>query len=153
MKYCPNCGKEIVAGASFCDNCGAKLGGENQASYSNYSTPILPNRNIAISVILSLVTCGIYNIYWFIMMTDESNSISDEEYSSGAMSLLFTIITCGIYAIYWNYQMGRKLAEAGKKYNLAIADNSILYLLLSIFGLGIVSNCLIQSDLNRFSAS
>ena len=87
------------------------------------------------------------------MMTDESNSISDEEYSSGAMSLLFTIITCGIYAIYWNYQMGRKLAEAGKKYNLAIADNSILYLFLSIFGLGIVSNCLIQSDLNRFSAS
>ena len=64
MKYCPNCGKEIVAGASFCDNCGAKLGGENQASYSNYSTSILPNRNIAISVILSLVTCGIYNIYW-----------------------------------------------------------------------------------------
>ena len=155
MKYCPNCGKEIVEGASFCDNCGAKLGEENQnqTSYSTRSMPILPNRNIAVSLILSLVTCGIYNIYWFIMMTDESNSISDEEYSSGGMSLLFTIITCGIYAIYWNYQMGQKLAKAGRKYNLAIADNSILYLVLSIFGLGIISNCLIQNDLNRFSAS
>ena len=25
MKYCPNCGKEIVEGALFCDSCGTKL--------------------------------------------------------------------------------------------------------------------------------
>ena len=47
--------------------------------------------------------------------------------------------------------MGQKLYVAGKMYGLDIADNSVLYLILSIFGLGIVSECLIQNDLNRFS--
>lgn len=149
-KYCQNCGQLVEDQAIFCKSCGASLV-EKNGNFHSTSTLNLPNRNVAVSVILSLVTCGIYNIYWFIMMTDESNMISDEKNSSGAMAFLLTIITCGIYAIYWNYQMGKKLEMAGRKYNLPISDNSILYLVLSIFGLGIVSNCLIQNDLNRFS--
>ena len=43
------------------------------------------------------------------------------------------------------------MAEAGKKYNKPINDNSVLYLVLSIFELGLVNYCLIQSDLNRFA--
>ena len=84
-------------------------------------------------------------------MTDETNSLSDEQSSSGAAALIFTLLTCGLYGIYWNYKMGQKLYVAGKMYGLDIADNSVLYLILSIFGLGIVSECLIQNDLNRFS--
>lgn len=48
--------------------------------------------------------------------------------------------------------MGKKLAEAGQRYGVAISDNSILYLVLGIFGLGIVSYALIQNDLNKFAA-
>lgn len=40
---------------------------------------------------------------------------------------------------------------AGLKYNKNIQDNSIVYLVLSIFGLGIVNYCLIQNDLNKFT--
>lgn len=47
--------------------------------------------------------------------------------------------------------MGKRMAEAGAKHNVATSDNSLVYLILSIFGLGIISYCLIQSDLNRFS--
>lgn len=31
----------------------------------------IPNRNLALCVILSIVTCGIYGIYWMIMLNDE----------------------------------------------------------------------------------
>lgn len=48
---------------------------------------------------------------------------------------------------------GKRMYEAGKKHGIAIADNSVLYLILSIFGLGIVNYCLIQNDLNKFATN
>lgn len=159
VKFCPNCGNEIAENSNFCTKCGTNVnGGEvNNGStviinnYNNINDIKLPERNIVVCIILSLITCGIYGIYWFIVMTDEANMVSDEKNASGGMAFLFTIITCGIYFFYWNFKMGQKLHQAGQKYNKPIGDNSIVYLLLSIFGLGIVNYCLIQSDLNRFS--
>ena len=112
---------------------------------------MIQQRNIAVCIILSIVTCGIYGIYWFIVMTDDVNSLSDEKTASGGTAFLYSILTCGIYMLYWNYKMGQRMAEVGKKYNKSINDNSVLYLVLSIFGLGIVNYCLIQSDLNKFA--
>lgn len=154
-KFCSNCGQEMDDTTKFCPACGQEVGGQvNQTiinNYSNASRPIIPNRNIALAIVLTFVTCGIYGIYWFIVMTDEANSVSDEKNAGGLTAFIFSLITCGIYGWYWNYKMGQKLAAAGKKYNMAIADNGVLYLILAIFGLGIVNYCLIQNDLNRFS--
>lgn len=47
--------------------------------------------------------------------------------------------------------MGKKLYEAGQKNNQNISDNSILYIILSIFGLGFVNYCIMQNDLNKFA--
>lgn len=156
-KFCSNCGNELSENSNFCAKCGSSVNGnENNGStvvinnYNNNEVK-LPERNIVVCILLSLITCGIYSIYWFIVMTDESNMVSDEQTASGGMAFLFTIITCGIYFYYWNYKMGQKLHQAGQKYNKPIGDNSIVYLLLSIFGLGIINYCIIQSDLNRFS--
>ncbi len=156
-RFCPNCGNELSENSNFCAKCGSSVNGnKNNGStvvinnYNNNEVK-LPERNIVVCILLSLITCGIYSIYWFIVMTDESNMVSDEQTASGGTAFLFTIITCGIYFYYWNYKMGQKLHQAGQKYNKPIGDNSIVYLLLSIFGLGIINYCIIQSDLNRFS--
>ena len=133
-------------GAKFCDKCGASV--EKKV---NLQSPLITKRDIVVAIILTFVTCGIYGIYWFIVMTDDVNSLSDEKMASGGTAFLYSILTCGIYALYWNYKIGQKMAEAGKKYNKSINDNSVLYLVLSIFGLGLVNYCLIQSDLNRFA--
>ena len=47
--------------------------------------------------------------------------------------------------------MGKKMYEAGKIRGKDISDNSVLYLVLSLFGLAIVNYCLIQNDLNKFA--
>lgn len=145
-KFCSNCGEKMNDGAKFCDKCGASV--EKKV---NLQSPLITKRDIVVAVILTFVTCGIYGIYWFIVMTDDVNSLSDEKMASGGTAFLYSILTCGIYALYWNYKIGQKMAEAGKKYNKPINDNSVLYLVLSIFGLGLVNYCLIQSDLNRFA--
>ena len=35
----------------------------------------MKERNIAVAIILSIITCGIYGIYWFIMITNEAKSL------------------------------------------------------------------------------
>ncbi|MCI5966885.1 MAG: DUF4234 domain-containing protein [Tenericutes bacterium] len=158
MKFCSKCGNQLSEGLNFCPNCGAQISQDqpqqqNQYQQQVYNTnmPLIKNRNIAMQVILSILTCGIYGLYWFITMTDESNNLSDEKTASGGMAVLLTLVTCGIYSFYWNYKMGQKLNLAGRKYNKSISDNSVLYLVLSLLGLTIVNYCLIQSDLNKFS--
>lgn len=149
MKYCSNCGAQVDANSAFCSSCGANL----KKNYNNnYNTnPIITKRELVTCILLSLFTCGIYGIIWFANMTDDSNKVSNSNDPSGGISVLLAFITCGFYSIYWYYRTGQKLYIAGQTQNKDIPDNSALYLILSIFGLGIVANCLIQSDLNKFA--
>lgn len=159
MKYCPKCGTELTEDVKFCTKCGNQVAGEENVN--NYTTDNvnhscnnnvnITRREIAIAVILSIVTCGIYGIYWFIVMTDDVNRVSGDNKTSGALAFVFSLLTCGIYTIYWNYKMGKQLYEAGLRSGKNISDNSILYLVLSLFGLSIVNYCLIQNDLNQFA--
>ena len=155
-KFCKNCGSEITKGNKFCNNCGAPVDNDTTAvsvevNVNAGSTPVITKRDIALAIVLSIITCGIYGIYWFVVMTNESNEVSGDTGASGGLAVVYSIITCGIYSFYWNYKMGQKMYNAGKKYNKDIQDNSVLYLVLSLFGLSIVNYCLIQNDLNKFA--
>ena len=59
---------------------------------------MVQQRNIAVCIILTIVTCGIYGIYWFICLTDDTNTVYGAQGTSGAMAFLFSLITCGIYS-------------------------------------------------------
>lgn len=49
-------------------------------------------------ILLTIVTCGIYGLYWFVCITDDTNEMSGEnELAGGGMALLLTLVTCGIY--------------------------------------------------------
>ena len=108
-------------------------------------------RDIVKSIIFTIITCGIYGIYWFIVLTDDVNRISDDNSTSGGMAFLLTLITCGIYGYYWAYQMGKKIYKYSNSHDMQLSDNSVLYIILQLFGLGIVNYCLIQNDLNTIA--
>ena len=112
---------------------------------------MVKERNVVTAIILSIVTCGIYGIVWMIGMTDDAAHLNEDVNMKGVNAFLLTLVTCGIYSFFWAYKMGKTMNEVGNKKGVQIADNSILYLILSIFGLGIVNYCLIQSDLNKFA--
>lgn len=40
---------------------------------------MIQQRNIAVCIILSIVTCGIYGIYWFIVLSNDTNTVSNAE--------------------------------------------------------------------------
>ena len=62
----------------------------------------IQKRNLAMYIVLSIVTCGLFGIYWFIVVTDDVKSITnDNQSSSGGVAFLLTLVTCGIYGFYW----------------------------------------------------
>ncbi len=113
---------------------------------------MVEKRNIGVYLVLSIITCGIFSIYWFIVLTDDVKKASgDEDMSSGGVAFLLTLVTCGIYSIYWAYKMGKNVALAQENNGSKSTDNSVLYLILALFGFSIVDYCLIQNDLNKLS--
>ena len=114
---------------------------------------MIAERNIAICIVLSIVTCGIYGIYWTVCIVNDVNTVAETPNdTSGGMVVILGIITCDIYMLYWFYKAGEKMQAAQEKRGIAGAQNQgIVYLLLAFFGLSIVSYCLIQNDLNKMA--
>ncbi|MFV0250410.1 MAG: DUF4234 domain-containing protein [Bacilli bacterium] len=109
---------------------------------------MIKKRDIALNLILTIITCGIYGLVWFITITDDTNIASSENEPSGIISFILSILTCGIYGMYWYYRIGKQLYRAKINKGLGTTDNSLIYLILGIFSFGVISNCLIQSELN-----
>lgn len=117
-----------------------------QNSQTSPGGPQIGTRNIALAVVFSIITCGIYAIYWMIKLNDEVNQLSGEtNATSGGMVFLFSLLTCGIYTFYWLYKMG----ERCDRIKGTQGSSGVVYLVLGIFGLSIVSYCLIQDTVNK----
>lgn len=167
--FCPKCGTELNGTPSFCPECGADLRDKpvytvnteerkdtyaGDYSYSGGYKVNINERSIGINIFLSIITCGIYGIVWFVQLVDDLNAAcgkTDEK--GGGIVFLLSLITCGIYSLVWMYQAGEKVNAVRAK-NCEAPDTilPILYLVLNFFGLGIVSICLIQSELNKVAA-
>lgn len=114
---------------------------------------MVKERNVALSAIFTVITFGIYGIYWFVCMTDEALGLSEEEGASGILAFIFNIITFGFYGWYWAYKMGDRIEIAKHKRGITdgSSNNGVLYLVLSIFGFGLIAYILIQLELNKFA--
>lgn len=114
---------------------------------------MIQERNLAVAIILSFVTCGIYAIYWMVCINNDVDAVSNNQNPRNAVVvILLSIVTCGIYEMYWWYQNGQFIEQAGKDKNVQTSSNAILFLILAIFGLGIVNYIIAQVDLNKFAA-
>jgi len=107
----------------------------------------MSQRNVGVAILLSIITCGIYTLYWMYKVTQEITEYNNENANPG-IELLLSLVTCGIYYYYWNYKMGKRIAQARG----TSSDDSILFLILAIFGLGIVSLAIMQSQMNNIAS-
>ena len=115
---------------------------------------MLEKKNIALCIVVSVLSCGLYTWYWLYCLAEDSNRLTGRTNAmGGGLVLLLTIVTCGLYGWYWLYVTG----EALEQHDVACGGPGgghlgILYLLLGVFGFGIISYALIQSELNKYAA-
>ena len=110
---------------------------------------MVKERSIAVSIILSIVTCGFYSWYWLVCLNDDLNTLTNKNDTPGGMVLILTIVTCGIYGLYWLYKSGEKIDYLKQSKGESPASSPIVLLVLGIFGLGIISYALIQDEINK----
>ena len=110
----------------------------------------MTKRSLPLAIVLSFVTLGVYAFYWIYALTEDAHAAAGERTTaSGGMVILFSLITCGIYSLYWLYKMGETIIMAKQKRGMAVDTNlPIIYLVLALFGFGIISYALMQSALN-----
>ena len=157
VKYCPKCGNPYGGNPAFCPSCGTPLQEPNVAGAygSNGATPpprpgrVSP-RSIPLYIILSIVTCGIFAIYWLVCLVNDLNTTAGTfNDTTGGVVLVLTIVTCGIYGIYWMYKAGEKVSLIKARRGQPTGNDAILYLILQLLGFGIINYCLIQNEINQ----
>ncbi len=95
------------------------------------------NRNFVMFLVLSIVTCGIYGIYFFYVLANDVNTICEgdgETTTSYVVAFLLSIITCGIYMWFWYYKLGNRLYNNAARYNTQIDESGTTVLLWMILG-------------------
>lgn len=104
----------------------------------------MQKRDVIIVILLSIFTCGIYQIYWFYV---NAQSLNQEEPSDPLMNyigaLFLGLVTCGIYSIFWMYKFYKKLDSVLGE------DNCILNFILSLFCSPIVGTAIAQNSINN----
>jgi len=112
-------------------------------------------RDPALTLVLILLTCGIYYLYFIYVVSQETGDFLGEQEFSPGVEVLLSIVTCGIWNIYWDYRIGKRAAEMCGQVGLPVTDNATLYLVLDLVGvggfgsLGLVNPVLQQDTLNR----
>lgn len=107
-------------------------------------------KSIPMVVILSVITCGIYVLYWYYDITKQIAEYNEDYETKPGTVVLLGILTCGIYFIYWWYKISQMFIvsqqKAGMKY---IVDNKTLLIVLNMFAPS-VAMAIFQLELNRF---
>lgn len=106
-------------------------------------------RSPAMVLVLSVITCGFYFFYWIYQTSESLRPFNRNDSMTPALELLLSIL-CTPYIIYWFYKYGKIIYEAQNELEIQYPeDNSILYLVLSIIGVGLISAIIMQASLNR----
>lgn len=101
-------------------------------------------------LLLSIVTCGIYQLYLIYRITQEIRDFRGDTTLNPVAELLICILTCGLYQLYWFYKYGRLVFDMQQRVGVdSPSDLSLVLLLLPIFGFAVVSFLLLQAELNR----
>lgn len=104
-------------------------------------------RNIPLDIVLTLVTCGLWNlVVQYSQMQAINDMIREEKYHFWKWFLL-TLVTCGLYHIYHEYI---KSQDIEKVFGRQDSSEAVVTLILALFGLSIVADAIQQSHINKY---
>ena len=110
-------------------------------------------RDGLVCTIFSVITCGIYGIYFWYCYGEDVNELCAEDGKhtpNYIVAWLLSLITCGIYGIYWTYNLASRLDTAGRKYQVNVESPVFFTLFMNIPVLGYLYACDIM---NKFAES
>ncbi len=146
-KFCPNCGAPVevnseIKGFTVSDTSGQYSGGYGTADNNDHVPsgvfmPLKTDRSLAIYILLSVVTCGIYSYIFLYQVAKDTNIACEgdgEETPGLLILLLLSFVTCGIYSYIWFYKLGNRISNNLTRYDNPTPDNGTTVLLWMTVG-------------------
>lgn len=121
----------------------------------SFTTGVVKEKSIGLCVVLSIVTCGIYGIYWLYTIASDLNDLCEsqnqEKGAEPGLVVVLGIVTCGIYSLYYLWKAGKMVSSLTRSNGQHPSDDSIVLMVLSLLQLSLVSYCILQSHINGFA--
>jgi hypothetical protein len=102
--YCSSCGSKTEEASKFCQKCGAKLGENQSAGLRDIEYFAISPKRLAL---FSILTLGIYEIYWFYKNWQAVKSAEGAKISP---------FWRAIFAIFFCHSLFKKVLESAKSY-------------------------------------
>ena len=94
-------------------------------------------RRIGVCILLSIVTLGIYAIFWMYLLVKNVRAIKEDK--SNCILEMLCLIFVPFYALYWFVTRGNSIRQTYTKYDIYTGSNQIACMILGLFGLHIVA--------------
>jgi len=106
--------------------------------------------NIALYLLLTILTLGLFNLYWNWRQMQACNDLLERDEFSFLVWLLLVVVTCGIYHLFYQYKMGAAINEIQERRDLLVTDGlPVLSVVAAILGVGVVADCIHQYEINK----
>jgi predicted RNA-binding Zn-ribbon protein involved in translation (DUF1610 family) len=104
-----------------------------------YQPPVsmIRKRSLASLIVLSIITFGIYSLYWIYQLAKDVNALcgGDGKKTAGLLRyFLFNLITLGVYSWVWLYKLGNRLQDNAHRYSRTFTEGGGTVLLWLIPG-------------------
>jgi len=111
----------------------------------------LKKQDPVIVLLLTIITCGIYGLYYYYIVGQAVNRELNRE-ACNPVFVWLGLITCGITLLIYLYQLDQALLDLGRKENIRWNSNFIMWIVLNyIFGIGsYIALWQIQSFINTW---
>ena len=153
-RFCPNCGTDLSLGKQFANSANnmfndaeKQMGNAFNDIHNTFANggnvppyggeKLQTDRSLAMYILLSIITCGIYSYYFIYKIAHDVNIAcdGDGESTSGLVAfILLSFITCGIYSWVWEYKLGNRLASNAPRYGMSFQENGTTLLMWCLFG-------------------
>ena len=99
------------------------------------------------SIIFSLFSCGIYQLYWIFLIVKESLMFTNKR-----GNIAFEIIVSIVLKFIGIFLVERKFSEGCASQGIEHTDRSVVYLILSIFPFGVLLALgFMQAEINKIN--
>jgi len=106
--------------------------------------------SIPLYLILTLLTCGIWNLYWNYRQMVACNEMLGREEFNFLTWFVLVIVTCGIWHIFYQYKMGSCIVEIQEKMNKRVFEGlPILSCIVTLLGWSIIVDIIHQNEINK----
>lgn len=114
----------------------------------------MTRRDAWVPPLLTLVTCGLYYLYWQYVTTAELRDATGRDDLNPAVDLLISLLCCGVWSIYVQYRNMQVVHEVYASRGQAHEDKSTIVLLLHLFSVfngftTFVAIMFVQDELNK----